>query len=642
VIDQPFGSNRPGINSVRLFKSKSAVLLLAITLVGALLRLCGLTIHSLWLDELQSVITAAPINSFAKVNEICVSSFDPAPRTFYYLLTIWFRIFGYNDLSARLLSALFGIVTIPVMYLLGKRLFGERAGMYAALIIAVNYFNIYYSLEVRFYSALVLFSAVSFLAFDKLVEREDGRSALWYALSTLVLVALHYFALLLLLTQVLIWIVIKRGELLKVRRVLPALAAFLFVVLGFLPFVPSLLTTLSWEGSGQSFDGDRFFMVFYFSLFFGTNGIVVFTALACVTLFAVKAFLDISSESAQISSSRAFMLFAWLIFPVLLAYTRTLYGSSALAPRYAIVVLPSLLLMVAAGAASVKSRLLRGGLIFAFVAGSFIKLFPDNRFYSFNSKEDFRGVVEKIEQATSIESNAVVFSNRNWHLNYYFRQTSLSPRLIDVDGITDGRFFTGAQMPAEQLIKDTSIVDMWVASAHRSALDRMREVSRSIRVSGSFNIIDSFSGVDAFAHHYIRDTWEQGKILYNKLNGISLLPNILHLPADKFVDDSGKKVAPLWSGDLSSKPVTLTKGDHTVILDCRGTKARDMFPVVDVLIDGRMVGRFTTGPAYEERSFAFSLPDEREIKLKLVMRGDFFDPGTGEDRNVYFRRVVIK
>src|SRR3954469_14607424 len=97
-------------------------LVLAITLVGALLRLSALTTHSLWLDELQSVVTADPANSFREIDSICKASVDPTPVSFYYLLNVWFRITGYSDLTARLLPALSGVACIPMMYFLTRRL----------------------------------------------------------------------------------------------------------------------------------------------------------------------------------------------------------------------------------------------------------------------------------------------------------------------------------------------------------------------------------------------------------------------------------------------------------------------------------------------------------------------------------------
>src|SRR5205814_5754781 len=138
------------------------------------------------------------------------------------------------------------------------------------------------------------------------------------------------------------------------------------------------------------------------------------------------------------------------------------------------------------------------------------------------------------------------------------------------------------KMSPEQLLKDSGTVDLWVVSAHRSALDRMRETSATLKRSGLFTCIDSFAGFDAFADHFIRNSWDEGARIYNKKNGISLLPGGLQLPADKYIDELGKKVAPLWSGELSSNTLNLAKGNYTLLLDCRGTRAKNALPEVNV------------------------------------------------------------
>jgi hypothetical protein len=52
-------------------------------------------------------------------------------------------LFGTSEVAVRLLSALFGVLAIPMIYLVGRELFNEEAGLVGALILALSSFNIY-------------------------------------------------------------------------------------------------------------------------------------------------------------------------------------------------------------------------------------------------------------------------------------------------------------------------------------------------------------------------------------------------------------------------------------------------------------------------------------------------------------------
>lgn len=60
------------------------------------------------------------------------------PILFYWLVHASYKVFGVNEFAARLPSAVFGLVGVIVMYLLGSMLFGRRAGAFAAVILASN------------------------------------------------------------------------------------------------------------------------------------------------------------------------------------------------------------------------------------------------------------------------------------------------------------------------------------------------------------------------------------------------------------------------------------------------------------------------------------------------------------------------
>lgn len=85
------------------------------------------------------------------------------PNLFFYLMAGSISIFGRNEIGVRALSALFGILCVPLTYFVGKKFWGKAAGFTAAWLIAVSHFQIHYSrlgvncIETPFFMLLFIF-----------------------------------------------------------------------------------------------------------------------------------------------------------------------------------------------------------------------------------------------------------------------------------------------------------------------------------------------------------------------------------------------------------------------------------------------------------------------------------------------------
>ena len=84
---------------------------------------------------------------------------ESAPPLYYALAWVWTQVTGTGEFGLRSLSALAGVATVPVAYLLGAELRGRRAGLMAAALVAVNPMLLWYSQEARAYALLVLLCA---------------------------------------------------------------------------------------------------------------------------------------------------------------------------------------------------------------------------------------------------------------------------------------------------------------------------------------------------------------------------------------------------------------------------------------------------------------------------------------------------
>ena len=136
-------------------RNKSIIIVLAFILLAAYLRLANLGVPSFWVDELDFVDAA---KSMLRVGEPLLDSGYPYPRAplFTYSLMASFKLFGVSEFSSRLPSAIFGILAIPMMFVLGRGMFNERVGLLSALFLTISPFAIGWSRACRMYALFQL------------------------------------------------------------------------------------------------------------------------------------------------------------------------------------------------------------------------------------------------------------------------------------------------------------------------------------------------------------------------------------------------------------------------------------------------------------------------------------------------------
>ena len=147
------------------------LLLLFITVVGAILRMLQIGSKGLWLDEAFSVWLG-----WQPVPEMLawLLHVDQHPPLYYTLLHFWMRL-GDDAATVRSFSAFTGALTIPVVYLLGRRLAGRNVGLLAALILALAPFHVRFAQETRMYTLLTLNATLAMWALVRLLT--DPRAA---------------------------------------------------------------------------------------------------------------------------------------------------------------------------------------------------------------------------------------------------------------------------------------------------------------------------------------------------------------------------------------------------------------------------------------------------------------------------------
>ena len=158
---------------IQEFKSRTDLKILALILILAtFLRIYQLGMECIWLDEATSISISG--KAFLEIIRTTKGDVHPA---FYYIVLHFMTWFGQSEFMVRVPSMIFGILSIPFMYLVSKRLFGVREGLISSFLLSISLMHIYYSQEARMYSLLAFLVLASIYFFYSAVE--ENRTWLW-------------------------------------------------------------------------------------------------------------------------------------------------------------------------------------------------------------------------------------------------------------------------------------------------------------------------------------------------------------------------------------------------------------------------------------------------------------------------------
>lgn len=389
---------------------------LALSMLGTLLISRFLLIqNSIRLDEAQSLWQT----SHSVSGTLKVIAQDVHVPLYHLLLHFWQLGFGQSIEAARTLSLLFFLATIPVVYLLARRILSVNWSLFVVLLFSFSPFMNWYANEARMYTLLVFVASLSQFFFIRLIETRGKRGWLGYALTALIGIYTHYFFFFNLATQGLYFLFTRkefvRGTLLKFL----ALAGGLLIA-----FLPWFLYFMS-QGSASNTSPNLqkpssvdFFNVYtQFSFGFQTDEAnTIFASLW--PLLVIAALLFVKSGQG-ISRKVAYMLVAALA-PILLAFVISHTLTPFFVSRYMVASVAPLLIAGIWFISHYKKPLylgLAGLMIGALVFTSYLQYFSP----ATPVKEDFRSAAQYIgenAQAHDIVVLSAPFSV--YPFNYYY------------------------------------------------------------------------------------------------------------------------------------------------------------------------------------------------------------------------------
>jgi uncharacterized membrane protein len=156
------------------------VLLFLITIVAAVFRFYKLGQWSFWIDEIYTVNHA--LNHFGNLKLLLENT--PPARNWVPVSVILtaqaLNIWGINEWTARLASAVIGTLSIPILYFPARKILSHRVTLISLLLLAVSPWHIFWSQNARFYTSLMLFYTLALFAFYFGIEKDEPKYLIFF------------------------------------------------------------------------------------------------------------------------------------------------------------------------------------------------------------------------------------------------------------------------------------------------------------------------------------------------------------------------------------------------------------------------------------------------------------------------------
>lgn len=404
---------------------RTLMVITACILLAAATRLYYIDYQSLWFDEGWSAFAAVQPSLQAAIEA------DPTnPPLYYVLLNLTTRGFGDSPLGLRVTSLLLGLLAIPLAYQLARRLFGVRAGVLTAALMALSPPLWWASQEARMYTLLALLVLLMAIAWHQLRLKPLRWAWIMLLLAELGLLYAHNTG-----PAVVLWIngVMLIDWLVRRRFSRPGILRWFGgqLAVGVL-WLPWLLTRfldvqaansalvrrpqITPEFLGQLWQA---FWVAPWAMIGEESSLLVYTVVLFVLALVLIPWRNVNA--------------CWLVLHAVLLVAGLLAGLSLIGNemhgRYVVMIVPLLLVAVGAGLASLRLAVLRYvGL------GMFAGLFVVNVVLAQNpayQHDDVRGMAHYYAEMLTAGDTVLAWSYADrFDLAYYWRHLEIPARRI--------------------------------------------------------------------------------------------------------------------------------------------------------------------------------------------------------------------
>jgi hypothetical protein len=350
-------------------RARPEIIAIAVVAVALGIVTRFVTRSSLWLDEALSVnIASAPLGQLVEHLK-----HDGHPPFYYVLLHGWIGIFGSGDISVRGLSGFFGLLTLPLVWMVGKRKGGPTLGWIAVAVVAISPFAVRYSDEARMYSLVIFLVVIGWLLIDDVIDRGKATLPRFVGIAIVgsLLLSTHYWSLWLLVAVGLtsLWKIWKAPDRSARRPWIGLVLAIGVAGVSFVPWLPTMLyqsahTGTPWAKASRPTAALALTLVDYGGGDYAEQFLGALLIAMALVLGIFGFAVDRRTTALDLRTRREFRGVAWIAFSTFfIGCAVSAVAHSAFASRYTAVIFPFIAVIVAAGICCFASRWIRFGVV---------------------------------------------------------------------------------------------------------------------------------------------------------------------------------------------------------------------------------------------------------------------------------------
>jgi mannosyltransferase len=443
-------------------------LLLMLCLFACGLRLFQLGAQSLWYDEgFSAWLSAQPLDVITARTAV-----DIHPPLYYYLLHYWMLWCGQSEFSLRFMSLVPGVLLVPAIFFLARRLLDEVTGWMAALVTAVSPVYVWYSQEARMYILLVLLTVLSSYFFWRWTEKPTRGHWVAMTLCNVLAVYLHFYAFFIVAFQLLYFLLWWMRQETRWGVFLSGLASSGVVGAAYVPWARFVFDRL--QADQSYFEGTLpLAEVLRKTLIMFSTGhtmleIEALLPAAIFLLLAALGWLIVGRlrpdslpswdnnpfrQPMKAGAAARLFLLLYLTVPFILLYVVS-YARPKFHPRYLLIASPPFLILIAAALtfmivlfrrsqqARFRNRMIAlsllgaSGIMIASVSlNALWNLYTDPRF----NKDDFRGAVAAIRANRGADEPTILVAGHMFPVYSYYDPTGHYVALPDTPTLSTTR-----------------------------------------------------------------------------------------------------------------------------------------------------------------------------------------------------------
>lgn len=154
-------------------------IVIGLALLALAVRLPGLN-GGLWNDEISSLMYSYRTPFPEMFTEYPGDNKHPLYSHLTHL-SIW--AFGETNWAVRLWALLFGVATVPILYIFARRIVGQREALLSAALLALSYHHVWFSQSARGYIVLAFAAVLTTYLLLKALRENSSGAAVAYAIS---------------------------------------------------------------------------------------------------------------------------------------------------------------------------------------------------------------------------------------------------------------------------------------------------------------------------------------------------------------------------------------------------------------------------------------------------------------------------